>query len=360
MRLEELNLQEASKELSWQWPSFRERSGLGSPFLHPDYMRLWATAFGRSNDCRIVVALRDGELTGFGPFMVETDTFGPLAIRCLRFIGHNVGYPGDILYLDIAASGLQTLVVRSILEHVSRWRIGKWDLGYLPPASETRILTEPILGARHSDGPADHKPYSVLALPRDWDAFFGGLSRNTRTNFNRRLRRLGSLGEVSIRMARTPSLVGRTVEEMIRNHEKWWKGTQRETWFGDEVAKRFLVEAARFLAEKGGFLAFALEVGGTPIAWNAGAYDRGHYFEQVISFDRSYSPYAPGALLGMLIVRNLGELGARCVELGSGFDERKRSLGGIPVDFERYRGYRGMFRALAAARDAWPLRRIAR
>ena len=356
LRLEELSLPDAVHECAVDWPAFRLRAQL-TPYLQLDYLAAWARAFAPPDSCRVVVARRGEGLVGCGPFMTTEDRFGPLSVPTLRFVGNNVGSPGDILYTDLATTAPRAPVVRAILTYASAWRVRKWDLGFLPPSSETHALAHTILGVASDGLSADLQAYVDLTLPRSFEAFLQGISGNARRNFRRRMRGLGEHGEVTLRTVREPGPVRDTVREMIWNHRRWWEGTERAGWFGDARVERFLGEAAALLAGQGRFLAFALEVDGTPIAWNVGACDEATYFEQHISFDRAYAEYAPGVLLGILIADKLVELGVTRIALGPGLNERKLGLGGVPTNYERVRGYRGWIRTLAAAHQTWQRRR---
>ncbi|NIN68941.1 MAG: GNAT family N-acetyltransferase, partial [Anaerolineae bacterium] len=122
---------------------------------------------------------------------------------------------------------------------------------------------------------------------------------------------------------------------------------------GDREVHRFLADAARLLAARGQYIAFTLELDGTPIAWNLGAFDGSRYFEQMLSFDRSYAPLSPGMVLSVSLMRELLKSGCRYVELGPGFGQRKQRLGGVPTDYSRVEGYLGWPRWIARFRRLW-------
>src|SRR2546425_10012445 len=93
MRLDELGISEAVRDVSAEWPSFRGRAQV-TPFLQPEYLAAWARMRGTADACRCVIARRQGELVGWGAFMVQEEPFGPLSLPTLRFIGNNIGFPG--------------------------------------------------------------------------------------------------------------------------------------------------------------------------------------------------------------------------------------------------------------------------
>lgn len=155
------------------------------------------------------------------------------------------------------------------------------------------------------------------------------------------------------RMDRDPEKATRRVAELVGNHERWWTGTPREGWFGDENVRRFLISAAQLLAGQGQFIAFTLELDDTPIAWNVGAFDGHRYYEQMLSYDRNYGSFSPGMILSMSLVRRLLSTNSSCVELGPSFDQRKKRLGGRPTDYSRVEGYLGWVRRIARFRRFW-------
>ncbi|TLZ52707.1 MAG: GNAT family N-acetyltransferase [Methanobacteriota archaeon] len=356
LRIEELALSEAVRELSADWPRFRDRAGT-SPFLAPDYLALWARIVGGLDTCRIVTARRGGELVGFGPFMLSDDPFGPFSVETLKFVGNNVGYPGDVLYSEVAAAESES--VRAILRHAARWGATKWDFGYLPPTSRTHAAAHEVLGAPRNGVPLDRQPYVGLSLPPSWQAFLASLSSNARRDFRRKSNRLSASGDVEVRVARSPEGARAVVHRMIENHGRWSAGTDRAGWFGDERVGQFLEEGATLLAGRGMFVGFTLEISGEQVAWNAGAFDGVRYFEQIMSYDRSFTLGSPGLVLGFLAVQRLIDLGTKKVELGPGFDQRKEALGATLVEHERLQGYRGWARPIAAIHRRWRGRRFA-
>lgn len=307
----------------------------------------------------MVVAWGNGDLLGYAPFMETIESLGPWTIPVLRFIGNNIGYPGDILYADIVAASPEVPVLEAILHHVrASWRVSKWDLGFLNPRSASfgiacRVLT---LDA-HTVRVLPHQDYVTLQSPDTWEAFLGGVSPKARNNFRRSLRQLEAQGVLLMKIDRDSSGASRRVEELIRNHERWWTGTKRNEWFGGAAARRFLVQAAGLLGEQNRYLAFTLELDGTPIAWSAGAFDRGRYYEQIVSYDHTHSSASPGMILSFLLVRELLSRKVRRVELGPGLDRRKRSLGGVAAPFVRTQDYVGWVRRAVRIWRRWTGRR---
>ncbi len=355
IRIEEFENTEAILSLSHDWEDFQGRINSCIPFVQPAYVALWSRILGKPTNPRVVTVWNNGDLIGYAPFMETVDHIGPLSVPTLKFIGNNIGYPGDILYADIVASEPREQIVRSILSHAkAAWKVTKWDLGYLHPLSPTYSIAQEVLKLGDDDVPfSSSQSYVTLELPSDWGAFIGSLSSNLRQNFRRRLRRLRERGDLQICLEQQPESASRRVSDLIRNHARWWKGTPKEGWFGDEAVHRFLTSTAQLLASQGRYLAFAMELEGTPIAWNMGAFDGRRYFEQMLSYDRTYASYSPGMILSILLIRHLLSMNVHRVELGPGFDQRKRALGGKPTTYIRIQGYAGWIRKIVKVGRAW-------
>lgn len=303
----------------------------------------------------MISAWDEGELVGYAPFMESRHSVGPLSLPTLRFIGNNVGQPGDILYADILAAEPQRVITRAILHHAkANRRTVRWDLGYLDPASPSFEAATSVLGLNEwAVRILPSQPYVRLQLPAAWDSYLQSLSSKTRKNFRRGLRSLEDAGQIRIRIDRESDAAASRVAELIQSHKQWWRETPKAGWFGDDATHRFLVSAAALLADEGQYLAFTMEVDRTPIAWSAGAFDGHRYFEQLVSYDRTYASSSPGMVLSILLVHDLISMGVGLVELGPGLDLRKQSLGGKPTAFVRTHGYIGWIRRIAGFHQMW-------
>lgn len=353
--VDEFAVDEAPRVLGTQWDDFRERVDGWTPYHEPWHLALWERTLGRSRGgaCRIVAAWDGaGRLAAFAPLMRIRDRAGPLPISTLKFIGNNVGYPGDIMHGQVYAPAPELAAVQATLAHAaSSWRLRKWDLGYLPPASPTRQAASGVL----RDGLVDarflrHTPFASLDLPGDWDRYLASLSHNTRHTYRRHRKRLEAKGGLEVVVEDRPEGARRRVEELLRNHERWLSGTERAGWFGDAAVKAFLVSSAELLAQHRSFLASVLELDGSPIAWDVGPIFRRTYFDYLTSYDREYGADSPGLVLALEFFRTLIGRGYRRIDLGPGFGQRKRGLGGTEEPYPRVLGYVGWMGRLARAR----------
>jgi CelD/BcsL family acetyltransferase involved in cellulose biosynthesis len=354
-RIEELDSPHAIRDLVPEYNDLVQQSDTRVPCLHPEYVALWLEWLGRGATPRVVTAWDGDQLVGYAPFMETADSFGPLSIRALRFVGNNIGYPGDILYADVVARRHDPAVVLTILEHArSRWKIPKWDLGFMAPQSPTLPIAAKVLMLREEEVTTlSSQPFVCVELQRNWEGRLATLPRHAVRNFQRRLRKLEGIGEVRLSVVEQPEEAARKTAYLLQQHERWWAASNRKGWFGDATIHGFLVEAARLLASQERAIVFTLELGGNPISWVTGAADGHRYFEYLGSFNPEYKSCSPGTLLDMFVLRHLISRGISRIELGPGVGEHKRVLGGEATTYVQVRGYRSWLRYAARVEMWW-------
>lgn len=357
IHIQEWNDMESGDFPTPAWSALLERTQPRTPFSEPSYLALWCRMLGGEAKLRVITASRGGDLIGCAPFMVTVDPVGPVSLSTLKFLGNNIGYPGDVLYTDITATEPRADIVRAMLLYAkAQLKASRWDFGYLHPHSPTFRVAREMLGLSGPDS-VSSQPYVTLTLPSDERAYIRSLSLNVRQNYKRRSNKLAKIGPTHLSVDSKPDAVRRRIEELIRNHLRWWAGTPKESWFGDGRVHRFMASAAELLAGRGQYLVSTLECGGTPIAWSAGAFDQNTYFEQYVGYDRSFSECSPGMLVSVALAGHLMSQDVHRVELGPGFDERKRGLGGTPQEYARVQGYPGWVRRVAELSRVWSGRR---
>lgn len=358
LRIEELNSLDAIRALGPDWNSLEERSDTHVPSLHPEYVALWLETLGRRATPRLITAWAGEELVGYAPFMETIDPFGPLSVRALKFVGNNVGYPGDILYADIVTSRNHSSATHAILQHArSAKKIAKWDLGFIAVTSPTLQIAADAIGMRPNTLEAmPSQPYVFLELPDSWEEFLAAHPRAD-DNYRRRVRRLEKIGTVRMTTEEQPDHVVRREGEMLDNHEKWWGTSFKGDWFGDHEVRAFLVDAAHLLATQGRYIIFTLELNGEPISWSTGVMDGDRFSGLQRSYNRSYATYSPGTLLDLFTVRYLLSKNISRVQMGPGLGHHKRVLGARVARYVQLRGYRGWRRiAVGAAGRLGPTR----
>ncbi len=333
----------ALPDLSPAWEDLASSPNPPPPYMHPDHLRLWLNRLAPDAEVRVITAWSGETCVGYAPFMVVPDKLGRFRGTSLRFIGNNVGLPGDLSYLDVWTRTPDPRITRALL---SRGRIGSraraWDFGFLPAPSAGadgppgRSAKERLAG--------ESKPFVSLALPETWDAYLARLSAGTRQQSRKYYRHLERLGKLEVRIYREGEDCALLVRAMIANHERWWTGTPREGWYGGPDVKDFFIAAARRLGTRGEFIATTLELDRRPIAWHVGAAAHQVHYAELISSDWSLAEYSPGSVLSFAMIPKLIELGIRRVHLGPGLDQRKRALGGVASPYVRVRGYRGLWR----------------
>jgi hypothetical protein len=348
--VEELAVSEASRALDSSLEKFREGIDCWTPFHDPSYLSLWARVLGPRNGCRVVVAWDGaGDLAAYAPLMRVRGRVGPMPVPTLRFIGNNIGLPGDILHTEVFATAGEP-ATSAVLRHVaSTWSVRKWELGYLARSSPTWRAASDVLGDGFvAPGRFSSVPFVSVDLPADWDTYFASLTSNTRNVYRRGLKGLEAQGPVKVVIDAAPEGARRRVEELIRNHLRWLGKTEKKDWLGNEAVRTFLVSSSELLAQGSQFLSSSLELNGAPIAWLVGAAYGRTCFEHLSSYDRTYAENSIGLVLGLEAMRELISRGFRRVDLGPGSALFKNRLGGVEEPHGRVLGYQGWIRRAAS------------
>lgn len=354
VRIEERNGLDPVRALAPAWNELEHRSRTRVPALHPDYVALWMERLGRESKPRVLAAWEGDRLVGYAPFMETVDPFGPFSVRALKFIGNNVGFPGDILYADILAVRNHGLVARAILQHAkTAWKMPKWDFGFLSASSPTpAIAAEALTLGKTAVDSLTSQSFVDIELPESREQFLS-LHPRAKGNFRRRLAKLEKLGDAHISAEEGPEQVRRRMAEMLRSHAKSWGTTFKRDWFGDAAVQGFLVEAAHLLASQGRYIAFTMELNGEPISWTSGALLGNQYTGYQRSYIRTSGPWSPGTLLDLFVVRHLLTKGVCRLRLGPGLGDHKQVLGAVTSEYVHVRGYRGWRRYAERVARRW-------
>lgn len=117
-------------------------------------------------------------------------------------------------------------------------------------------------------------------------------------------RRLERLGQVELRIERSPSGIAAAVESFLDLEAKGWKGGRGALASRPGLAT-FARAAVNGLAAQGRCRVAILELAGSPIAAGIVLVSARRAFFWKITYNEAYAPYSPGALLALEITRAL-------------------------------------------------------
>jgi CelD/BcsL family acetyltransferase involved in cellulose biosynthesis len=257
------------------------------PFLYPGWHRAWRTAFGKGA-LRVLAARRGGRLVGVLP--VEVRRGGWEAPT-------NAHTPGfDIVAIDEEATrALTTSLFDTRPRHLAIRPVDAdgWALHALGDAAASH-------GYRTHVQPTGGAPY--LRLAQDLRRHESELSRNLRHDVQRRFRRLGESGSVSVQVSNGRARLEELLTEGLDVEAQSWKGQRRTAIAARGDTTHFYRELARWAVDAGWLRLAFLRLDGQAIAFQFDLEAGSHYYSLKIGYDPAFERFSPGKLLAYTMV----------------------------------------------------------
>ena len=297
-----------------RWRDLAESAG--NAFLSPEWFRCWLDTPEQAGEWAIAVVHGErNKFDGVLPLVVE----GPPGRRALRLPGatwgdhfHPLARYGD--ETEIAAQAAEalradgqriTMAVLENVDHGARWPRALWA------------------GPRHARANRQSEselPY--VTLPRTWDEYLSERSSNFRQQIRRRERKLGKLGDVTLRQAGRETLHA-DLKTVFDLHLRRWS-ERGQSALEDPAARDYISRFAAASQERGWLRLNVLEVDGRPVAaflgWRLGA----RYAFYQSGFDPEWAEHSVGLVLLAMTVRAAIEEGAHEFDMLLGTEPYKR------------------------------------
>ena len=307
---------EFHQETQILWDDLLTGSAMGTPFLTPQWQKVWWDQFGEGAEMLLLGFQGENSIEAIAPLARRNGT--------ISFIGGQ-----DLCdYNDFLVSpGSESRFFPSLLECLDsvEWETLEFTslhedsptLAYLPALAKER-------GYRVEVGEEDVAP--GLNLPESWDNYLQGLSQKDRHELRRKFRRLDSLGDGYRYYKFSEPL---QVDENLGDFFSLMRDSR-------EVKHRFLTgpreqffrNIAREMAAMGVFKLFFLELEGKRVAATM-CFDYGDARLLYNSgFNRDYSYYSVGLILKALCVKDAIEEGKAYFDFLRGPEPYKYDLGG--------------------------------
>lgn len=346
------------------WLALEQSVPDNSVFMSWDAQRLWWKHYGKGRKLCIVVARHKTRVVGLLPLYFERQrkAGGIISIRMLR----QLGIGGDTAPDDLDALLLPELAVEtasSLTEHLAASTRG-WDMLDLSdlPASSPLIpaLTErlPKAGLRVQCRAA--RPIVYGELPRSFEKYCEGLSRNRREVMRRKRRKFEAQAGARFAVIDTAAGVDMAFDELVRLHLLRWSGRTARPAFSSEEFRRYHREWMHALLTQGRLRLLALEIEGRFIAmlYCMQYKERLSFFQT--GFDPDYSSLSPGdVLMGYAIELAISD-GCKVFDMLKGDHEYKRHFFQQDRRNLEIRAFRkGMVDVAYGLHDAWLRRRSA-
>ncbi len=292
------------------WEEILERRSWSSVFLTPAWQETWWEEFGREEELRLYAVGPEDAPLGVAPLHLREGR--------LMFLGDT-----DLFdYHDFITEDAEFYPALFECIEQEPWRT--LDLASVPEWTATFELLPAAARERGYEVRIEHEDVSPgIELPGSWEEYLGGFRKKDRHELRRKLRRLESAGEVSLRLSDGGTFdrdlgVFQEVMAESREEKREFLTPERQGFF-DRIARRML--------ELGGLRLFQLELDGELLA-SALTFDyAGRRLLYNSGFRVEHSWLSPGLLLKALCVREAIESGLGYFDLLRGAEAYKHRLG---------------------------------
>jgi CelD/BcsL family acetyltransferase involved in cellulose biosynthesis len=279
---EALASEESFAEVGEDWDALVRTMRRPSPFMLHGWLLEWWRHYGEGCTLAVQAAFRRGRLVGALPLLVHSRR----GLRVATFLGGRQSALADLLL----AEGEEPSVGAELAARAAASGQDYADLFGL--SANCRLAS--VLGPSRLHL-FERIPAPVLDMSSGWEATYRAKTNSKkRAHHRKRRRQLAQLGEVEIRVARSPAEVERTLEEAFRLHLLRWRGRPDGSGFATPTGMRFNRAAALALAEIDVPRIVTLVLDGRVIAFNYYFALEGRAFLHRMAFDPAYGRVSPG------------------------------------------------------------------
>ena len=313
-----------------EWDNFVERSGSDIYFV-TDWLEAWWTYYGKNRTLRCFLIQKDGATVAALPFFIQTIVFGPLRLKVARFVGADFTIP---VFIPPIAKNHEIEVLAYVFRYL--FSTERCDCVSLTPLSAASLVTAAVreIGASNKgyqlardDSAISHTNF---LLPDNFDGYLKKLSRKTRSNFRRNMRRLSARCELEHRTLRG-SEAPLYFSKFINLHQERWTNSGKLGHFGDWPASvAFNRDVVQRLARKDQARIYMLVDDGEPLSIQYGFVlgDRCYWRLPARHADPEYEKFGLGGIGLIKMLESLIDEGIRLVEAGPGYYNYKIEYGG--------------------------------
>jgi CelD/BcsL family acetyltransferase involved in cellulose biosynthesis len=324
--------------LADDWDALVRSMRKPTPYLLFGLVRAWFRYYGGDAEPSVHVARRNGAVVAILPFAVHRSA----GLRVASFIGYS--RTGDSPYGDtLLAPGEEAETAKALATYAEK----SHDYTYLHSLLADSSLVETCRD-RLSLVPRVGLP--LLDISQGYqEAYRRQTSSRTRNTQKRKWRQLRELGEVDLKLARSPEELGEALEDAFRLHALRWQGRHDFSTFRTIEGRAFNREALAALAPSDVARILTLTLDGRAIAFL-------YYFSLAermviyrLGFDPAYSRYSVGLVTTLSAIEQAAEEDDTEVDFGSGTERYKLELADRIEPLYRAVGLAGSLRGSAFA-----------
>ena len=302
-------------KLREEWNSLLEKSKINNPFLRHEWLCAWWQGYGGDKELFIICFQKEGKNIGFAPLMKYTTKRTRIPIEAIGFISNHWTRMDFILSEDRKAC-LGKLI--DLLLATNKVLIFA-QIGF---DSENFSNLKEILENKQLQFCLTPKENASLSFKSSWDDYIKNQSRNFRMDFNRKLKRLGKLG--SITLEQTHGEDNHILKQLRLVAQQSWQSKDNVNIITQKEGENFYAQILKDWQGRD-ILDFSfLLLNDTPISYMVGLKDKGDYYAFDTAYNKEYSQYSPGMIMHTLLLEKLVAAGTKRFDFGYTAHYKKR------------------------------------
>ncbi len=293
-----------------------------SPFILPEWLRVWWQVFGSEPKPFIRVVKQGNEAIGIAPLTIKENT--------ASFIGDT-----DVCdYQDfIVVPGKERDFFNVLLDDLKKNGIKHLDLKHIRPDSTVLTNLTPLAESRNYEVISEKEAVSFeMDLPSSFDAYLESLSTKQRHEVRRKMRRLMEEGNIEYRFIEKGDEIKASLDTFFK---MFIESRQDKAAFLTEQMKSYFKLLADVLADIGILKIGVLELDDKPIA-EIMYFD---YNNCIYLYNSGYDPQYVSLSVGLLskvyAIKDSIEKGKKKFDFLKGAEVYKGHLGGKEVPLYR-------------------------
>ncbi len=291
----------------------------------------WWEVFGK-NFQPFIIVLEDGDaVRGIAPLMLSRPKGIPFSMaRNLNFIGTGLSDYHDFLL----APGFEKEVVKDIILYLHD-QFNSWSLmrlRHFPEDSKTPALLRSSLKELGFEDDFSWiqrptVPCPFIPLHSNWESYYGSVSKNLRSDVNRKLNKLKRTFQFEFEKVepRSQKEYESYLDAFIAINRKRWEQKKGRNIFSFESPEhqRFYRAVTDRFSQKGWTLFYVLRLNGRPVAYIYCFKYHGKIYHWNTAFEPEYFGYSIGKVLHRLAIENAFRSGYREFDFMRGDEEYK-------------------------------------
>jgi CelD/BcsL family acetyltransferase involved in cellulose biosynthesis len=284
------------------------------PQMHYGWCEPWWRLRSGRRQLHIVTVRDDsGRIVGIAPLCIEAKP----GLRVLRSFPIHFG---DYYSFLIDQQGARLRAETALVDHLLTY--AHWHVVHLVNVSSLSSLWA-VLQERGCVARELTKIHAASFRDLSFDEFLARLSKNTRNQFGKKLRRLSRNGPVTLECVEGAAGYMKYFHELRRIYDARWSDDHQPP--PDDDFYRCRNEAVTACFDKGKMMLFLMKRGGCVLAYRLGFMHRDCFYDWKVSHDPQADPYSPGVLTIGLAIEELIARGYERFDFMTGDYRYKRS-----------------------------------